>query len=127
MEAVAIVTGLALLQLFVFAFQVGKMRAKHGVKAPAVSGHEEFERMFRVHMNTLEQIVIFLPGLWLFALYVNPLIAAGLGLVFIIGRFVYRASYLVDPGKRSMGFALGWLPMMALLFGGMIGALLRML
>ncbi|ANO51656.1 MAPEG family protein [Woeseia oceani] len=127
MEAVAIVTGLALLQLFVFAFQVGKMRVKHGVKAPAVSGHEEFERMFRVHMNTLEQIVIFLPALWLFALYVNPLIAAGLGLLFIIGRFVYRASYLVDPGKRSMGFTLGWLPMMALLIGGMIGALLKML
>ncbi|MEQ8206965.1 MAG: MAPEG family protein, partial [Woeseia sp.] len=99
----------------------------HGVKAPAVSGHEEFERMFRIHMNTLEQLVIFLPGLWLFALYVNPLIAAGIGLVFIIGRFVYRASYLVDPGKRSMGFALGALPMMVLVIGGMIGALLQII
>ena len=127
MEAVAIVTGLAVLQFFLFGFQVGKMRGKHGVKAPATSGHPEFERMYRVHMNTAEQLIVFLPGLWIFALYVNPLIAAGLGLLFIVGRFVYCSSYLADPAKRSMGFGLGALPMVILVVGGMIGAGLQLL
>ncbi len=127
MAPVAIVTVLALLQLFVFAFQVGKQRAKHEIKAPAISGEVEFERTFRVHQNTLEQLVIFVPALWLFGYYVHSLIGAGIGLVFIIARFVYRGSYLSDPSTRSTGFGIGALAMMVLLLGGLIGAVLSWL
>jgi len=122
MELVAIVTGLAVLQMFAFAFQVGKMRMKHGVAAPASSGHPEFERANRIHVNTVEQMVIFLPGLWMFGYYVHAQIAAGLGLLFIIGRFVYRSAYLADPKKRSAGFGIGALATVTLVVGGMIGA-----
>jgi len=127
MAPVAIVTVLALLQLFVFAFQVGKQRVKHEIKAPAISGEAEFERAFRVHQNTLEQLVIFVPALWLFGYYVHSLIGAGIGLVFIIARFVYRGSYLSDPSTRSTGFGIGALAMMVLLLGGLIGAVLSWL
>ncbi len=127
MEPIAIVTVLALLQLFIFAFQVGKQRAKHGIKAPAISGDAEFERMFRVHQNTLEQLVVFIPALWLFGYFVHALIGAGIGLVFIIARFVYRGSYLTDPSTRTAGFGIGALAMMVLLLGGLIGAVVSWL
>ncbi|MCB1845780.1 MAG: MAPEG family protein, partial [Halioglobus sp.] len=68
-----------------------------------------------------------LPGLWMFAYYVNPLVAAGLGLVYVIGRFMYQSAYMADPGKRSLGFSIGALPMITLVIGGMVGAVLRML
>jgi glutathione S-transferase len=93
-EYTAIVTLLALMQFMLFSIQVGSMRVKHGVKAPAIAGHPEFERMFRVQQNTMEQLVVFVPALWIFAYLVNPLWGAGIGLLFIIGRFVYRAAYL---------------------------------
>ena len=123
MELVAIVTILALGQFVLFSVQVGSMRGKHGVKAPAMSGHPEFERMFRIQQNTMEQLVVFVPALWIFAQYVNPLWAAGLGLVFIIGRFIYRSSYLKDPASRSMGFTITFLPTAVMLVWGLIAVL----
>lgn len=122
MQLVAIVTGLALLQVFIFAFQVGAARGKYKVNAPAITGAAEFERNFRAHQNTVEQLIIFVPALWMFAYYVNPAIAAGLGLVFIIARQLYRAAYLANPDNRGIGFLAGALAMMTLLIGGMIGA-----
>ena len=122
MELIAIVTGLAVLQSFLFAYLVGKERVKHGIAAPATSGHPDFERAFRVHANTIEQLVILIPGLWMFGYYVNGLIAAGLGLLFVIGRFMYRSAYVKDPRKRSAGFGVGALVTMVLVIGGMIGA-----
>lgn len=110
MEWVIIVTALALLQYSWFGVQVGMMRGKHGIKAPAVSGAPEFERMYRIHYNTMEQLVMLLPLMWIFAHFINPLWAAGFGLVFIVGRFVYRASYLKDPDNRGAGFTLTFLP-----------------
>jgi uncharacterized membrane protein YecN with MAPEG domain len=107
---VIIVTVLLLLQYSLFGVQVGAMRGKHGVKAPATSGAPEFERMYRVHYNTMEQLVMFLPLMWLFAHYVNAVWAAGIGVVFLVGRFLYRAEYLKDPASRSPGFALTFLP-----------------
>ena len=127
MEPVAIVTALALLQLFGFSFMVGKQRAKHGVKAPAITGEPEFERAFRIHQNTIEQLVIFIPALWLFGHYVHELIGAGLGLVFIVARFIYRGSYMNDPTSRGKGFGLGALAMLILLVGGLIGAIMSWL
>ena len=124
MEWVAIVTSLALLQVFVFAMQVGQARVKHGVNAPTITGPNEFDRAFRVHQNTVEQLIIFIPALWIFANFVRPDVAAGLGVLFIIGRQIYRTSYMADPAKRSAGFGIGALATVILLLGGLIGAVL---
>jgi glutathione S-transferase len=122
MEPVALVTLLALLQYFAFGILVGRARTRTGVAAPAMTGHPEFERYNRVHQNTLEQLVIFLPALWLFATYVQPLAAAGLGVLFIVGRLVYLRGYVANPGKRTIGFAMTALAQLPLLLGGIIGA-----
>lgn len=127
MELIAIVTGLAALQVFMFAFQAGGARVKSGIDAPAMSGEATFERATRVHMNTVEQLVIFLPGLWMFGYYVNPQYGAGIGLIFIIGRFIYRSAYMADPKKRAVGFLMGVLSMIVLVIGGMIGAGMRLM
>ena len=127
MEFVAIVTVLALLQYIYFAVLVGQARGKFGVNGPAVTGHPVFERYFRVQMNTLELLVAFLPALWLFAQYVSPMWAAILGAIYLVGRFLYLRAYVADPAKRGLGFGLSMLPTMALLLGGLIGAVLALL
>ena len=127
MELIAIVTALALLQTFVFAFQVGQARVKHSVDAPATSGNDEFDRVFRVHQNTIEQMIIFVPSLWMFGYYVDAKIGAGVGLVFVIARLVYRSAYRGNPKARGTGFSIGALSMMILLIGGLIGAVMSLL
>jgi glutathione S-transferase len=122
MPYVAIVTVAALLQFFWFGWQVGVARGKYNIAAPAVSGNEMFERVFRVHMNTLEQLVVFLPALWIFAGFISPLWAAVLGAIFIVGRAVYARTYVKDPKSRSPGFAMSALPVLALLVGILIWA-----
>jgi glutathione S-transferase len=122
MPYVAIVTVAALLQFFWFGWQVGVARGKYNIAAPAVSGNEMFERVFRVHMNTLEQLVVFLPALWIFAGFISPLWAAVLGAIFIVGRAVYARTYIKDPKSRSPGFAMSALPVLALLLGILIWA-----
>ena len=125
MDMVAIVTVLALLQFTWFGIQVGSLRAKHDIKAPAMSGQTEFDRMYRIHYNTMEQLVVFLPALWLYAHMVNPLWGAGLGVVYLIGRFVYRASYLKDPAGRSAGFTLSFLPSAIMLIWVLVVAVMK--
>lgn len=110
MEWVVIVTVLVLFQYVLFGVQVGGMRGKHEVKAPAMSGPPEFERMLRVHYNTMEQLVLILPLMWMFAYWVKPVWAAGFGALFIVARFIYRAAYLKDPKSRSLGFMLSFFP-----------------
>ncbi|HEY0684468.1 MAG TPA: MAPEG family protein [Steroidobacter sp.] len=117
MPFVAIVTALALIQFFFFGLGVARARSRYGVAAPATSGHEVFERHFRVQMNTLEQLVMFLPALWIFALYISPLWAAALGVVFLLGRAIYAISYVKDPKSRALGFALTAFPTLAMLIG----------
>ncbi|MDX2411762.1 MAG: MAPEG family protein [Woeseiaceae bacterium] len=126
-EYTAIVTLLALMQFMLFSIQVGAMRVKHGVKAPATAGHPEFERMFRVQQNTMEQLVVFVPALWIYAYLVNPLWGAGIGLLFIIGRFVYRAAYLKDPASRSNGFTIGVLAIAVLLVWSFVAAVISLI
>jgi uncharacterized membrane protein YecN with MAPEG domain len=121
---VAIVTILALLLYVVMLVRVGQGRAKYGVPAPAISGHADFDRLFRVQANTLEWLPIFLPSLWLFALYWNDmdrgdLIAAGLGLVWIVGRILYMTGYTREAGARSTGFLIQLAATAALLFGAL--------
>lgn len=126
MAYVDIVTALALLQFTVFGFKVGAARGKYGIKAPAVTGNEVFERVFRVQQNTLEQLVVFIPGLFLFSRYFNPVWAAALGVLYLVGREIYAATYVKDPAKRSLGFGLTFLPTTVLVVGGLIGAVLRL-
>jgi hypothetical protein len=127
MEIVAIVAVLALLQYIWFAVLVGQARGKFGVNGPAVTGHPVFERYFRVQMNTLELLIALLPGLWLFAHYVNPAVSALLGAVYLVGRFLYLRSYVSDPAKRGAGFGLSMLPILVLLLGSLAGAGLALL
>jgi len=122
MAYVDIVTILAVFQFIVFAMKVGRARARYGIKAPATTGNEIFERHFRVQQNTAELLLGLLPGLYLFSRYWSPVIAAALGLVYLIGREVYAATYVKDPAKRSIGFALSFLPIIILLLGGLLGA-----
>jgi hypothetical protein len=121
-----IVTALAILQFVWFGTQVSQARGKYGVQAPAVTGNEVFDRYFRVQQNTLELLVAFIPGLYLFSHYFNPLWAAGLGVVYLIGRQIYSVSYVKDPKSRGAGFGLSVLPTLILLLSGLIGAVLRL-
>ena len=123
MTYVDIVTALALLQFMVFGFKVGKARGRYGVTAPAIAGNEIFERYFRVQQNTLEQLIVFLPALYVFCHYYSPLVAAALGVVYLIGREIYAFTYVKDPKKREIGYVLTALPVAILLLGGLFGAI----
>jgi glutathione S-transferase len=122
MAYVDIVTALAVLQFIVFGFKVGGARGRYGIKAPAITGKEIFERHFRVQQNTLEQLIVFLPGIYLFSRYFNPLVAAALGVVYLLGRELYAFTYVKDPANRSVGYGMTFLPMLILVAGGLIGA-----
>ncbi|MEO8307007.1 MAG: MAPEG family protein [Pseudomonadota bacterium] len=115
MPWVTIVTVLALVQFIAFGSLVSLARGKYQVPAPAIIGNEVFERYFRVHMNTLELLVVFVPALWLFALQVSANGAAGLGTVYLIGRLIYLRSYIRNPASRALGFGLSSLPILIML------------
>ena len=116
---VAIISLLALLLYIVMGLRVGQARAKFGVPAPAIQGHEDFERVFRVQANTLEWLPIFLTSLWLFALYWDDRVAAALGVVWISGRFLYMTGYSKAAGSRSTGFLIQLVATATLLFGAL--------
>jgi len=122
----AIVTILAIVVYFITGWRVGQMRERHGIKAPATSGHPQFDRAFRVQMNTLEHLPVLLPLLWLttffFAPY--PMIAPVLGVVWIIGRVLYMNTYMSDPDKRGPGFGISALAEVLLLLLALIGIVL---
>lgn len=123
MELVAIVIGLAVVEYFYLTMRTGMVRGRTGVPAPAMAGNPEFDRQFRVQYNTIEQLVIFFPSILLFAFYVSEPVAAGLGLVFILGRGLYARGYRIDPAKRGPGFGLTLLSNAVLLLGGLAGAI----
>jgi glutathione S-transferase len=122
MAYVDIVTVLALLQFILFGIKVGRARGRYGIKAPAVTGNVIFERHIRVQQNTLEQIIVLLPGMYLFSRYFNPLFAAALGAVYLVGREIYGFTYVKDPSKRTLGYVLTALPTLLLVIGGLCGA-----
>jgi glutathione S-transferase len=119
----AAATVLAVLFVFYTGFQVGRMRGKHKIAAPAVTGHPEFECAYRVQVNTLEQFVVFLPLLWLATLYFQmlPWLPAVFGLVWIIGRLIYMQGYMAAPDKRGTGFGITMLASLGLLIMSVIG------
>ena len=126
MAWVTIVAMLALLEYFFFSIKVGQARGKYGVKAPATSGNEHFERYHRVHQNTMEQLVMFIPSLFTFANLVSATWAAILGVVFIIGRAVYFNLYIGNPDKRGPGVLISLLATAVLIFGSLIGAIMTL-
>jgi glutathione S-transferase len=99
------------------AVRVGVLRGKHGVKAPLCAGHPEFDRAYRVQLNTLEQMGIVLPLLWVATLFpvLGGWAAAGVGLVWVVGRILYRAAYMAEPDRRLAGASIGGLCNIALL------------
>jgi glutathione S-transferase len=115
----AIVTCLAILFYAFTGIRVSSARSAYGVKAPATTGHPDFERSFRVQMNTLEWMPVFLPSLWLFAIYVSDGIAALIGLVWIAGRVLYWIGYSRAAEKRGPGFGIQALASFVLLLGAL--------
>jgi glutathione S-transferase len=124
---VVIVTVLALLLYLWTGVRVAAARGKFGVAAPAVTGHPEFERAYRVQMNTLEWLPLFLAGLWLFAFYWGGRAAAALGVLWILARLYYALAYVKDPARRGPGFGLQALATLILLLGALIGACAQLL
>lgn len=112
---------LALLQYLIFGGLVAGARGKYGVHAPATTGNAHFERYYRVQVNTLELLVIFLPSLWLAAQYWSPLWMGAIGAVYLVGRQVYLRAYVRDPGSRTLGYALSMLPTLALMLAVIAG------
>jgi glutathione S-transferase len=118
----ALVTCLAVLVYFYSSVLVARARGKFGVKLPAISGNPDFERVFRAQMNTLEWLPIFLPSLWLFAIYISDAVAAVLGLVWVVGRILYITGYAQAVAKRSLGFAVQAIATITLWIGA-VGAI----
>ena len=127
MALIELITVLALLQFQYFGTLVGRARERLGVKAPAMTGNEVFERYVRVQANTLELLILFLPALWLAAAHVAALWLALLGALYLIGRFIYQRAYVAEPSKRSLGFGLSALPILALLLIDLVGAVSRLI
>ncbi|HKM88863.1 MAG TPA: MAPEG family protein [Xanthobacteraceae bacterium] len=117
----ALVTILAVLFYSYTGSRVSLARGKFGVSAPATTGHPEFERIFRVHANTLEWMPIFLPLLWLFAYYESDVAAAVLGVIWIAARMLYMVNYTKAASTRGPGFTIQSIVCGVLLVGAVIG------
>jgi glutathione S-transferase len=122
----AIVTLLAIALYFFLATRVAAARAAFGVKLPATSGHPDFERVFRVHQNTLEWMPTFLVPLWLCAIYLSDAGAAALGLVWIAGRIAYFVGYRAAVAKRLPGFGIQAIACGLLFVGAAVGIVMRL-
>ena len=133
MTIVILIITLAVIEYMVFSFLAGMARDKYGIKAPAVSGHPEFERRLRVQQNTLEQLSAFIPAILAFSWVAESIgwagntIASGLGVIWLIGRFVYATSYVRDPSSRAVGFLMTVLPTFVLLGGTLVAILVSLL
>jgi glutathione S-transferase len=121
----SLVTVAALIVYFVVTINVGRARAKYKIMPPAMSGNPDFERVVRVHENTLEQLIAFLPALWIFSVFVSPIWAAAIGGVWVLGRIIYAWGYYQAAEKRGIGFAISSLTYMILLIGSLVGIILN--
>jgi glutathione S-transferase len=126
MQYVELVAIMAVLQFLSFGALTGRARRRSGLKAPAIIGHEGFERMYRVQMNTLELLIAFLAALFLAAKYWPTSLVAGLGGIYLIGRFAYWRAYVSDPSTRRLGFMMSMLPTMGLAILALLGIILSL-
>jgi glutathione S-transferase len=120
----SIVTVASLLVYFVLTLNVGRARYKYGVKPPEMTGNPDFERVVRVQQNTVEQIVLFLPSLWLFSLLISPVWAGGIGAFWIVGRILFAWGYYQAAEKRGPGFGITLLSTLSLMIGSLVGVIL---
>ena len=127
MSYVYLVILLALVQFLYFTFRTGLSREKYGVDAPKTVGDEKWECIYRVQQNTMEQLVIFIPGMLLFAHFVSPKWVLLPGVAFLIGRQLYSHLYCTNPKKRAPGVALSMFSNIALVAGAIIGLVLEMI
>jgi glutathione S-transferase len=114
---------LAIILSIVLALNVARNRARHGVQAPHTTGHPDFERALRIHANTAEQLAAFLAALWLCAIYLQPMVAAIVGFIWIVGRIVYAFGYAADPSKRIVGFSISMTALTVLVAGVLVGVI----
>ena len=121
MNAIILVTVVALFQFFIFGALVAIARAKQGIAAPAMTGTPAFERLVRVHLNTLERLVLFVPLMWLAAQFWNPLWVAGVGVVFLVARMLYWRGYVKHPDQRMLGNVLSMIPIGIFLLATLVG------
>lgn len=124
---VQLVAILAVLQYLAIGKAAGDARRVSGLKAPTMTGHDGFERMYRVQMNTLETLVAFLPALFLAAVYWPALLVAALGAVYIVGRFVYWRAYVANPSTRVVGFMVSIVPVIGLAVLALVGNVLTLI
>lgn len=127
MNYVAFVILLAIVEYIVIVWLVARARIRYGIKAPATTGHDVFERTFRVQQNTLEGLVIFLPGLWLCGFYLGPEWAFWLGIAGIIGRALYAWGYIRAAEKRGPGAGIVGVVNMTLVIGALVGVIRSLL
>jgi uncharacterized membrane protein YecN with MAPEG domain len=124
MSAWPVLVTLAALLFYVWTgLMVGNARRKYNVPAPATTGNTDFERVFRVQMNTLEWLPIFLVSLWLFVFYWSDLLGAVIGAIWIVGRYMYAHGYMIAAQQRSMGFMIQALAVLILFLGAAFGAI----
>ena len=123
----ALVTLLAILVYIVTAINVGRAREKYKIAAPAITGNVDFERIFRIQMNTLEQLAAFLPALWLSSIYLSPLWSSAFGLIWIVGRILYAIGYAKTAERRDVGFVTAFVAFAALWAGAAFGVVRALL
>ena len=126
MEYATIIVMLALAQYMFFITRVGRSRVTFDIRAPACTGNENFELIFRIQQNTGEQLIIFIPALFAFSYYVSPLWGPAIGIVYLVGRFVYYYAYLSDPASRGPGMLMTFIPNAVLALGAIIGCVLNL-
>lgn len=121
-----LITTLALILYFFLTFNVGRARIKYKVTPPETSGPADFERVLRVQQNTLEQLILFLPALWLFSLFLNSVVGAAIGTVWLVGRGLYAWGYYQAAEKRMPGFMISVFAIVLLLIGSLVGTVLSL-
>jgi len=127
MELVYLTILLALAEYIAMSVMVARARRRYGVHAPAMTGNPDFERVNRVHYNTLEALIVFIPTVLLFARYIHPLWAGVLGVLFVIGRAVYAVGYYSAADKRGPGAGITGIVNLVLLAGALFGVIRALL
>ncbi|NEP08424.1 MULTISPECIES: MAPEG family protein [Okeania] len=120
----SLITVVSLFMYFIVTINVGRARAKYNIMPPQMTGEQNFERVLRVQQNTVEQIILFLPSLWLFSIFISPLWGAGIGTVWVVGRILFAWGYYQAAEKRTLGFGISSLAIITLLIGALVGILL---